>query len=139
MSWLMFIPSVRSHLLPLVSSSTPYFARGPWGRADVSCSLGATSCYVTEYVSALFDVSLVVLMLLCSNADLIFIREALTLLIHKLAIVIDRFSKFAQEYRDLPTLGFTHFQPAQLTTVGKRATLWLQVGPATISLPHDGL
>ncbi|KAH8077415.1 adenylosuccinate lyase [Cristinia sonorae] len=70
--------------------------------------LGATSCYVTD------------------NADLIFIREALTLLINKLAIVIDRFSKFAQEYRDLPTLGFTHFQPAQLTTVGKRATLWLQ-------------
>lgn len=62
-----------------------------------------------------------------SNADLTFIREALTLLMGKLAIVIDRFSKFAQEYRDLPTLGFTHFQPAQLTTVGKRATLWIQV------------
>ena len=62
-----------------------------------------------------------------SNADLIFIREALTLLVNKLGIVIDRFSSFAQQYRDLPTLGFTHFQPAQLTTVGKRATLWLQV------------
>ncbi|EKM52758.1 uncharacterized protein PHACADRAFT_261370 [Phanerochaete carnosa HHB-10118-sp] len=70
--------------------------------------LGATSCYVTD------------------NADLIFIREALTLIINKLAVVIDRLSKFAKEYRDLPTLGFTHFQPAQLTTVGKRATLWLQ-------------
>lgn len=64
----------------------------------------------------------------CSNADLIFIREALTFLIQKLAVVIDRFSKFAQQYRDLPTLGFTHFQPAQLTTIGKRTTLWLQVG-----------
>ena len=63
----------------------------------------------------------------CSNADLIFIREALTLLLQKLAVVIDRFSAFAAQYRDLPTLGFTHFQPAQLTTVGKRATLWLQV------------
>ena len=62
-----------------------------------------------------------------SNADLIFIREALTLLLQKLAVVIDRFANFANQYRDLPTLGFTHFQPAQLTTVGKRATLWLQV------------
>ncbi len=62
-----------------------------------------------------------------SNADLIFLREALTLLLQKLAIVIDRFAAFAEQYRDLPTLGFTHFQPAQLTTVGKRATLWLQV------------
>ena len=64
-----------------------------------------------------------------SNADLIFLREALTLLLGKLAVVIDRFAKFAAQYRDLPTLGFTHFQPAQLTTVGKRATLWLQVRP----------
>lgn len=62
-----------------------------------------------------------------SNADLIFIREALTMLIKKLALVIDRFARFAEEYRALPTLGFTHFQPGQLTTIGKRATLWLQV------------
>ena len=65
--------------------------------------------------------------LLFSNADLIFIREAFTLLLQKLAVVIDRFATFANQYRDLPTLGFTHFQPAQLTTVGKRTTLWLQV------------
>ncbi|KAH9988883.1 adenylosuccinate lyase [Russula vinacea] len=70
--------------------------------------LGATSCYVTD------------------NADLIFIRTALTLVFKKLAVVIDRFAAFASQYRELPTLGFTHFQPAQLTTVGKRATLWLQ-------------
>ncbi|KAI0270835.1 adenylosuccinate lyase [Russula aff. rugulosa BPL654] len=70
--------------------------------------LGATSCYVTD------------------NADLIFIRTALTLVFKKLAVVINRFATFASQYRDLPTLGFTHFQPAQLTTVGKRATLWLQ-------------
>ena len=44
----------------------------------------------------------------------------------KLAVVIERVAAFAREYRALPTLGFTHFQPAQLTTVGKRATLWLQ-------------
>ena len=62
-----------------------------------------------------------------SNADLIFLREALTIVLGKLVVVIDRLAKFAAQYRDLPTLGFTHFQPAQLTTVGKRATLWLQV------------
>ncbi|TEB18239.1 adenylosuccinate lyase [Coprinellus micaceus] len=70
--------------------------------------LGATSCYVTD------------------NADLIFLREGLTLLIRSLAVLISRLSAFAAQYRDLPTLGFTHFQPAQLTTVGKRATLWIQ-------------
>lgn len=62
-----------------------------------------------------------------SNADLIFLRSALTILLPKLATVISRLSTFANSYRDLPTLGFTHFQPAQLTTVGKRATLWIQV------------
>lgn len=70
--------------------------------------LGATSCYVTD------------------NADLIFLRKGLDLLLPKLAVVIDRLAKFAEKYRDLPTLGFTHMQPAQLTTVGKRATLWIQ-------------
>lgn len=71
--------------------------------------LGATSCYVTD------------------NADLIFLRKGCDLLLNKLAVVIERFAKFAETHRDLPTLGFTHYQPAQLTTVGKRATLWLQV------------
>lgn len=61
-----------------------------------------------------------------SNADLIFLRDGLGLLLDKLATVISRLSTFAEEYKSLPTLGFTHFQPAQLTTVGKRATLWLQ-------------
>lgn len=61
-----------------------------------------------------------------SNADLIFLREGLGYLIRSLAILISRLSSFAVQYRDLPTLGFTHFQPAQLTTVGKRATLWIQ-------------
>ena len=70
--------------------------------------LGATSCYVTD------------------NADLIFLREGMDLIIPKLAVVIDRFAKFAELHRALPTLGWTHFQPAQLTTVGKRATLWIQ-------------
>lgn len=70
--------------------------------------LGATSCFVTD------------------NADLIFLRQGLDYLIQKLVNVIDQLAKFALDYKDLPTLGWTHFQPAQLTTVGKRATLWLQ-------------
>jgi len=70
--------------------------------------LGATSCYVGD------------------NADLIIMREGLRLIAGKLAAVIDLLGKFAEQHRDLPTLGFTHFQPAQLTTVGKRATLWCQ-------------
>lgn len=70
--------------------------------------LGATSCFVTD------------------NADLIFLRDGFDILIPKLVNVIDRLSDFVLKYKDLPTLGFTHFQPAQLTTVGKRATLWLQ-------------
>ncbi|ELU45114.1 adenylosuccinate lyase [Rhizoctonia solani AG-1 IA] len=61
-----------------------------------------------------------------ANGDLILLREACDLLLARLAIVIDRLANFANEYRALPTLGFTHFQPAQLTTVGKRATLWIQ-------------
>ena len=68
--------------------------------------LGATSCYVGH------------------NTDVILMREGLLLLQKKLVNLIDRLTKFAMEYRGLPTLGFTHFQPAQLTTVGKRATLW---------------
>ncbi len=70
--------------------------------------LGATSCYVTD------------------NTDLIVMREGLALLRRRLATVIDRLAGFAKRWRDLPTLGFTHFQAAQLTTVGKRACLWLQ-------------
>ena len=69
--------------------------------------LGATSCYVTD------------------NTDIIIMREALVLVRNKLVTTIDKLAKFADEYKELPTLGFTHFQPAQLTTVGKRASLWL--------------
>jgi adenylosuccinate lyase len=68
--------------------------------------LGATSCYVGD------------------NADLIILREGLQLIAGKVACVIDRLGKFAKKYKSTPTLGFTHYQPAQLTTVGKRATLW---------------
>jgi adenylosuccinate lyase len=71
--------------------------------------LGATSCFVGD------------------NADLIFLREGCDLLITKLINAIEKLSRFAWEYKGLPTLGWTHFQPAQLTTVGKRACLWLQV------------
>ncbi len=68
--------------------------------------LGATSCFVTD------------------NADLIIMRHGLDELCNKLARVIGLLGHFAFAWRDTPTLGFTHFQPAQLTTVGKRATLW---------------
>ncbi len=68
--------------------------------------LGATSCYVTD------------------NADLILIREGLEMVRSRLVSVISALGDFAAQYRDLPTLGFTHLQPAQPTTVGKRATLW---------------
>lgn len=60
------------------------------------------------------------------NADLLIMRDALRLLTGRLAAAIDALGAFAQQWRDLPTLGYTHYQPAQLTTVGKRATLWAQ-------------
>ena len=70
--------------------------------------LGATSCYVGD------------------NTDIIVMSEALELVKKKLLNVIAELAKFAEEYKALPTLAFTHFQPAQPTTVGKRATLWMQ-------------
>ncbi len=60
------------------------------------------------------------------NSDLLIMHQALQLIAKKLAAVMKRLSEFAITYKALPTLGYTHFQPAQLTTVGKRATLWLQ-------------
>ncbi len=68
--------------------------------------LGATSCYVGD------------------NADLIIMREGMEIIAGKLADVINLLGKFAKKYKNMPTLGFTHYQPAQLTTVGKRAALW---------------
>ena len=70
--------------------------------------LGATSCYVGD------------------NTDIIIMTEAMRLVRAKLLNVIEKLSEFADKYKDLPTLAFTHFQPAQPTTVGKRASLWLQ-------------
>ena len=77
-------------------------------KAEPIIHLGATSCYVTD------------------NAEIIMINDALDIILKKLVNVISNLKNFALKYKDLPTLGFTHFQPAQLTTVGKRATLWLQ-------------
>ena len=70
--------------------------------------LGATSCYVTD------------------NADLILYRDGLRYLRGELLKVIANLSRFADQYKAMPTLGYTHYQPAQLVTVGKRATLWIQ-------------
>ena len=70
--------------------------------------LGATSCYVGD------------------NTDLIIMKNALLIIRKKIINVMSKLSKFAIDYKNLPALGFTHFQPAQLTTVGKRATLWIQ-------------
>lgn len=70
--------------------------------------LGATSCYVTD------------------NAELILMRRGLAILREKIVRIMKQLADFAREYRDMPALGYTHLQPAQLTTVGKRATLWMQ-------------
>src|SRR5688572_13919068 len=70
--------------------------------------LGATSQFVVD------------------NADLIIMRDAMRLLAARLANAVDALGSFAMKWKNLPTLGYTHFQPAQLTTVGKRATLWAQ-------------
>ena len=77
-------------------------------KANGIIHLGATSCYVGD------------------NTDVIIMTEGLKLVRNKLVTVIRELAKFADKYKDLPTLAFTHFQPAQPTTVGKRASLWLQ-------------
>jgi adenylosuccinate lyase len=81
-----------------------YGVQCPDARAIIH--LGATSCYVTD------------------NTDLLLLREGLQMIAHGVAVVILSLAKFAAKYRDVPCLGFTHFQPAQPTTVGKRACLW---------------
>ncbi|NXH94388.1 PUR8 lyase, partial [Pachycephala philippinensis] len=77
-------------------------------KAAAIIHLGATSCYVGD------------------NTDLIVLRDGFNLLLPKLARVISRLADFAEKYADMPALGFTHYQPAQLTTVGKRCCLWIQ-------------
>lgn len=76
--------------------------------AEKIIHLGATSCYVAD------------------NAELVMIRDGLELLMDRLFTVLEQLGEFAEQHRDLPTLAYTHYQPAQLTTVGKRACLWAQ-------------
>ncbi len=83
-----------------------YGDAAPEARAIIH--LGATSCYVGD------------------NTDLILMREGLELILDKVAATLNRLKAFSREYKDLATLGFTHYQPAQLVTVGKRACLWAQ-------------
>ena len=75
--------------------------------AEAIIHLGATSCYVGD------------------NTDVLILRDAANLILRKCAQVLRNLSAFARQYKDLPCLGYTHLQPAQLTTVGKRATLWM--------------
>ena len=83
-----------------------------YGKAAPSAAgiihLGATSCYVTD------------------NADIVIYRDGLLYLRKELQKVISNLADFAMEYKDMPALGYTHYQPAQLVTVGKRASLWMQ-------------
>jgi adenylosuccinate lyase len=83
--------------------------------------LGATSAYVTD------------------NADLMILREAMKIVLGRLVAVLGALSAFAVRHRELPTLAYTHFQPAQLTTVGKRATLWLQDFALDAEALRDGI
>lgn len=82
--------------------------------------LGATSCFVTDNSGIKY------LLQLLSYTELIMIRGGLDILLPKLVHALQTLSAFAEKHASLATLGFTHMQPAQLTTVGKRACLWIQ-------------
>nr|XP_039260491.1 LOW QUALITY PROTEIN: adenylosuccinate lyase-like [Styela clava] len=90
----------------VMSHIKTYASRCP--KAAPIIHLGATSCYVGD------------------NTDLIVLRDGMDILLPKIACCIKHMSEFSRKHADLPTLGFTHFQPAQLTTVGKRCCLWIQ-------------
>ncbi|MGL5767501.1 MAG: adenylosuccinate lyase [Sarcina sp.] len=98
----------REHLVRHDVMSHVYAYGKQCPKAKGIIHLGATSCYV------------------CDNTDIILMREALNIVKEKLILILSNLKKFALEYKNMPTLGFTHYQPAQLTTVGKRATLWMQ-------------
>ncbi|MGL4990699.1 MAG: adenylosuccinate lyase [Sarcina sp.] len=98
----------REHLVRHDVMSHVYAYGKQCPKAKGIIHLGATSCYV------------------CDNTDIILMREALNIIKEKLILILSNLKKFALEYKNMPALGFTHYQPAQLTTVGKRATLWMQ-------------
>ena len=95
----------KTHRHDVMAHVHAYGAQCP--KAMPIIHLGATSCYVGD------------------NTDVILMREGLRLIRDKLVRVLHTLSAFSDKYKSLPTLGFTHFQPAQLVTVGKRAALWM--------------
>jgi adenylosuccinate lyase len=101
-----FLPGLIHHCGAVMAHIHTFGVAAPLAAKIIH--LGATSCFVTD------------------NADLIMMRDGLDLLIDKLATLVSVMRSFCLEYKDMPCLGFTHFQPAQLTTLGKRASMWLQ-------------
>ncbi|MEX1366933.1 MAG: adenylosuccinate lyase [Nannocystaceae bacterium] len=91
-----------------VMAHVRHYGERAGAEAEKIIHLGATSCYVAD------------------NAELVMMRDGLELLMDRLHTVLEQLAAFAREHRGLPTLAYTHFQPAQLTTVGKRACLWAQ-------------
>jgi adenylosuccinate lyase len=100
------VAEIEAELRHDVMAHVKHFGEEAGAEAEKIIHLGATSCFVAD------------------NADLVVIREGLELLMDRLFTVLDQLRGFARTHRALPTLAYTHFQPAQLTTVGKRACLW---------------
>ncbi|MEM6997099.1 MAG: adenylosuccinate lyase, partial [Myxococcota bacterium] len=102
------VAEIEAELRHDVMAHVRHFGEVAGKDAEKIIHLGATSCFVTD------------------NAELVMIRDGLELVMDRLHTVLTQLVAFAQEHRDLPTLSYTHYQPAQLTTVGKRACLWAQ-------------
>nr|CAD7194315.1 unnamed protein product [Timema douglasi] len=110
-----------------VSGASEYRVRVSLGRSGGVAAQRPVCVWISKLdVSATNSEATLHLTELSHETDLIILRDGFDVLLPKVAGCIDRLAKFADQYKNLPTLGFTHLQPAQLTTVGKRACLWLQ-------------